>query len=175
MLWRINWFTPCDGLPVPLALQREIQLLLQLKHKISASILQTLMDLRRVISSMRWLSNVLTVREKICQAKLEGQLHWETGIRSKVSRKNYSLAVESHPSGEVYQDAGLNLRNKWFSVVLIDSASLVGSLFSSCISGPLLLVPCIAVAHLALFFFVRDQAVPWQINQPFPLFVNHLI
>lgn len=41
-------------------------------------------------------------------------------IRTKDARKNYSLDVQDHYSGEVYQDAGLNLRNKYFSVILID-------------------------------------------------------
>lgn len=60
-----------------------------------------------------------------------------------------------------------------FPVVLIDSAGL--AVFSSCTSGPVVLASCLAVAQLALSIFVTDQAVPWQISHPFPLFVNHLI
>lgn len=104
----------------------------------------------------------------------------ETGIGTKTSSKNYCPFVRK----TCYLCKAIPLVKfirmlawiwEWhvFLVVLIGSTSLL--LLSSCTSSLVVLASCPAMAYLALSFFIADQAMPWQISQPFPLFVNYLI
>lgn len=172
MLWRIRNFQSLMVCQCPQ--YSKIHLHVQLNLKSSPWFLPAFTHLGRDLSSLSWLSNILLA----WQAQLEGQLFCSWN-------KSHGLQEKIQPFCEPNFLAAQNLLEEFakmldwiwernmFPVVLVDSAGL--AVFSSCSSGPVVLASCLAGAQLALSIFVTDQAVPWQISQPLPLFVNHLI
>lgn len=166
-------FSTINGLPVPSVLQNPSPCPTE-PQKITMISTSLYSFLRRDLSSLSWLSSILVARP----AQLEGQLFCSWN-KSHGLQENIQPFCEANflPAENLLEEFAKMLGWIWeknmFPVLLIDPAGL--AVFSRCTSGPVVMASCLAVAQLALSIFVTDQAVPWQIIQPFPLFANHLI